>query len=143
MCPQQAIVRVQASGATLERAIKARGSRQAAAVCVKCAVRRGAVPAPRLPDTFLKIRLNLFLAYGKRKTARILTATPFPVNTPNQPVMGLLSLIYQGCGRFKQTFVLDPHSGVDIMRAIKRRAVSNTPYVSAQRLIKQRPIKTP
>jgi len=62
-------------------------------------------------------------AYGKRKTARILTATPFPVNTPNRPVMSRASLIYLACGRFKQTFVLDRRSGVDILHALKRYAV--------------------
>ena len=55
-------------------------------------------------------------AYGERKTARILTVTPNPVNTANRPASSRVPVILLGSGKFKQTFVLDPPSGVDIMR---------------------------
>jgi hypothetical protein len=34
-------------------------------------------------------------------------------------------VIYLGCGNFKQTFVLDPESGVDIMRRLRETRVSS------------------
>jgi hypothetical protein len=45
-----------------------------------------------------------------------LTVTPNPVNTAKPPASSRASLILLGCGKFKQTFVLDRASGVDIMR---------------------------
>ncbi|HLV16854.1 MAG TPA: hypothetical protein VKY70_05265, partial [Pseudomonas sp.] len=44
--------------------------------------------------------------YGDRKTARILTATPYPVNTGNRPFGRLERRVYQALTPFKQTFVL-------------------------------------
>jgi|GEM_PF-5014938 len=64
----------------------------------------------------LEVFLNQRSAYGERQTARILTGTPFLVNTAKWPVTSRSSLIYQACGQFKQTFVLDLQGGVDIMR---------------------------
>jgi hypothetical protein len=55
-------------------------------------------------------------AYGERKTARILTGTPIPVNTTKTPLTSRASMIYLACNQFKQTFVLDLRDGVDIMR---------------------------
>ncbi|MDY7560051.1 hypothetical protein QN382_07430 [Pseudomonas sp. 10B1] len=40
--------------------------------------------------------LAMGAAYGERKTARILTGTPFLVNTPKWPVISRTTLIYQG-----------------------------------------------
>ncbi|SDO29839.1 hypothetical protein SAMN05216599_107166 [Pseudomonas cichorii] len=71
--------------------------------------------------------MNLASAYGERKTARILTATPFPVNTTDRPVLSLASLIYLACGQFKRTFVLDLQSGVDIMRSLIKTGRHLTP----------------
>src|SRR3546814_17931104 len=42
-------------------------------------------------------------AYGERKTARILTGTPIPVNTAKWSVISRTSVIYLACGYFKQT----------------------------------------
>jgi hypothetical protein len=62
-------------------------------------------------------------AYGERKTARILTGTPIPVNTTKTPVASRAAMIYPPCGHFKQTFVLDLPGGVDIMRAFEMTPV--------------------
>jgi hypothetical protein len=51
-----------------------------------------------------------------------LTGTPFAVNTANPPLLSRASLICLGCSRFKQTFVLDAASGVDIMPPLERTA---------------------
>ncbi len=59
-------------------------------------------------------------ALGKYETARILTATFRTVNKTYPPVTGPATRIYKACGHFKQTFVLDLHSGVDIMPSFKR-----------------------
>lgn len=74
------------------------------------------VPAPRL----LQVWPDRSRALGKYETARILTATSRTVNTTYPPVTGPASRIYKACGQFKQTFVLDLHSGVDIMPSFKR-----------------------
>jgi len=66
-------------------------------------------------------------AYGERKTARILTGTPFLVNTAKTPVTSRVPLIYLACGQFKQTFVLDLRSGVDIMRPFSGAAARMIP----------------
>ncbi len=60
-------------------------------------------------------------ALGKYETARILTATYRTVNTTYPPVTGATARIYKACGRFKQTFVLDLHSGVDIMPPFRKK----------------------
>jgi hypothetical protein len=52
-----------------------------------------------------------------------LTGTPIPVNTPKWPLVSRVTLISLGLSQFKQTFVLDPESGVDIMRHPKRKVV--------------------
>ena len=55
------------------------------------------------------------VAYAKYETDRILTAATLRVNTRNWPVTPLAALILLGRAKFKQTFVLDRSSGVDIM----------------------------
>jgi len=50
-----------------------------------------------------------------------LTGTPIPVNTAKWSVISRTSVIYLACGYFKQTFVLDPESGVDIMRRLREK----------------------
>jgi hypothetical protein len=52
-----------------------------------------------------------------------LTGTPIPVNTAKWPVISRVTLIYQAWSQFKQTFVLDARSGVDIMRHPERKVV--------------------
>ncbi|CAI8782746.1 hypothetical protein EMIT051CA3_11162 [Pseudomonas chlororaphis] len=51
-----------------------------------------------------------------------MTGTPILVNTPKWSVISRASLIYMGCSKFKQTFVLDAKSGVDIMRRLEIKA---------------------
>jgi hypothetical protein len=53
--------------------------------------------------------------YGERKTDRILTGTPFSVNTKNRPSIRRQALYGRGLTKFKQTFVLDESEAVDIM----------------------------
>jgi hypothetical protein len=53
-----------------------------------------------------------------------LTGTPIPVNTPKQPFIRRVTLISLALSQFKQTFVLDAESGVDIMRHPKRKVVN-------------------
>jgi hypothetical protein len=50
-----------------------------------------------------------------------LTGTPIPVNTAKWPVISRVTLISLALGRFKQTFVLDARSGVDIMRHLREK----------------------
>ena len=59
--------------------------------------------------------------YGERKTDRILTGTPFSVNTKNRPFILRQPLRYQALRKFKQTFVLDAVSGLYIMRHLERQ----------------------
>ncbi|MDH0893814.1 MULTISPECIES: hypothetical protein [Pseudomonas] len=59
--------------------------------------------------------------YGERKTARILTGTPFSVNTKNRPSIHRQPLRYQGLTKFKQTFVLDERGAVYIMPSAQAR----------------------
>ena len=85
--------------------------------CVNCAlVQDFEARAASARYRFERLDRTSRSACGECKTARILTATPCMVNTPNRPVPSLTSLIYQGCGQFKRTFVLDLPGGVDIMR---------------------------
>jgi hypothetical protein len=53
-----------------------------------------------------------------------LTGTPIPVNTPKLPFMRRVTLISLALSQFKQTFVLDARSGVDIMRHPERKVVN-------------------
>jgi hypothetical protein len=53
-----------------------------------------------------------------------LTGTPIPVNTPKWPFIRRVTLISLALSQFKQTFVLDAESGVDIMRHQKRKVVN-------------------
>jgi hypothetical protein len=53
-----------------------------------------------------------------------LTGTPIPVNTPKWPFIRRVTLISLALSQFKQTFVLDAESGVDIMRHPKRKVVN-------------------
>jgi hypothetical protein len=50
-----------------------------------------------------------------------LTGTPIPVNTPKWPFIRRVTLISLALSQFKQTFVLDAESGVDIMRHPERK----------------------
>jgi hypothetical protein len=50
-----------------------------------------------------------------------LTGTPIPVNTAKWPVISRVTLISLAWSQFKQTFVLDAGSGVDIMRHLERK----------------------
>ncbi|CAI8927650.1 hypothetical protein EMIT0P253_40089 [Pseudomonas sp. IT-P253] len=52
-----------------------------------------------------------------------MTGTPIPVNTAKWPFISRVTLIYLAWSQFKQTFVLDAESGVDIMRHPKRKVV--------------------
>ncbi|MDH0144630.1 hypothetical protein [Aquipseudomonas alcaligenes] len=59
--------------------------------------------------------------YGERKTDRILTGTPFSVNTKNRPFIWRQPLRYQALRKFKQTFVLDAEGPVYIMPSAQAR----------------------
>jgi hypothetical protein len=50
-----------------------------------------------------------------------LTGTPIPVNTAKWPFVSRVTLISLALSQFKQTFVLDAESGVDIMRHPERK----------------------
>jgi hypothetical protein len=53
-----------------------------------------------------------------------LTGTLIPVNTAKWPFISRVTLISLALSQFKQTFVLDARSGVDIMRHPKRKVVN-------------------
>jgi hypothetical protein len=70
--------------------------------------------------------------YGERKTARILTGTPFSVNSKNHPFIRRQALRYRALTKFKQTFVLDVQGAIYIMPSAQAReslaiAKSTTP----------------
>ncbi|CAD0263709.1 hypothetical protein DENIT_130103 [Pseudomonas veronii] len=56
-----------------------------------------------------------------------MTGTPILVNTAKWPVISPVALIYLASKQFKQTFVLDAESGVDIMRHLERKVVIRLP----------------
>jgi hypothetical protein len=59
--------------------------------------------------------------YGERKTARILTVTPFSVNSKKHPFIWRQALPYTALTKFKQTFVLDVQGTIYIMPSAQAR----------------------
>jgi hypothetical protein len=70
-----------------------------------------------------------------------LTGTPFPVNTAKWSDISRVALIYLARGQFKQTFVLDAESGVDIMRHLERKVGRPLPF--CKKLAQKTADKTP
>ena len=70
-----------------------------------------------------------------------MTGTPILVNTAKWPVISPVALIYLASKQFKQTFVLDAESGVDIMRHLERKVGRPLPF--CKKLAQKTTDKTP